>query len=84
VSIKDVNDDPNSTKRVGRVLEVLGGKISSIETASNFDGICKVGSKGKRLMDTVLKIFDCEEAFLDEEQAFDLEITLGEKFPEAY
>jgi hypothetical protein len=84
VSIKDVNDNPDSTKKVGRVLEVLGGKLSLVKTASDFKGVCRVSSKKKTLLDTILKIFDCEEALLDEKQAFDLEITLGEKFTEVY
>ena len=80
VSIKDATQKVNLAKSVGSVIEVLGGKVSSVEVVKDYRGVCIIKSKKENTLKILLKIFKCEEFLIDPEQSFDIEMTLGEKF----
>lgn len=84
VSIKDSTGKQNLAKNVGGVIEVLGGKISSIENLEGFDGFCILKSKDEKKLSLLLRVFDCEEYSISPDQSFDIEITLGKKFISEY
>lgn len=84
VSIVDATGENGVAEKVSKVLETLGGKVSSIENLNEFEGVCKIKSKNKSLSGMLLKLFECEEHIIDEGQSFDVEMTLGKKFVKIY
>jgi hypothetical protein len=84
ISVKDSTEKPGLARNAGSVIEVLGGKISSIEMITGFEGICILRSKDERISKILLKVFKCEEVFIDPQQSFDVEITFGAGFPGKY
>lgn len=84
VSIKDSTEKAGLAENVGRIIEVLGGKITSVQTTKDFDGVCILESKKEKVLEILLKIFECEESNVKPDQSFDVEITLGRKFSSKY
>lgn len=82
-SIKD-STGKNMAAKVASLIEVLGGKVSLVETQSGFDGLCILKAKNEEILEILKKVFECEENILDEGQSFDVDLTLGSKFSERY
>lgn len=84
VSIKDGSQDFGIAKDVGSVIEVLGAKVFSIENTVDFEGVCKLKSKDKKILEIFMKVFECEENSLEPDFPFDIEIVLGKDFGKKY
>lgn len=79
IMIRDRSDNPGEVEEVGKIVEILGGKVSSISRESGEDVVCKVAGKDKSFIETILRLFPCQE----ERRAnlnFDLEMTIGRDF----
>ncbi len=65
--------------KVAEIIEVLGGKVVSLEKNQvGVSGICEVSSKNVSLAKKVAKIFGC--TFNNSKTNLDLEISLGDMF----
>lgn len=84
VSINNATRGTGLAKDVGSVIEVLGAKVSSIETSSEYEGVCIIRSKDKKVLEILSKIFECEEYSELTTGAFDLEVVLGKDFVNKY
>ncbi len=83
VAIKDGSEKPGLAEELGKVIEVLGGKVSSIEKIQKLDGTCMLESNEVAALRTLEKIFDCETT-RSEVGNFDLEVSLGKDFAKMY
>lgn len=63
---------------VGNIVEVMGGKVVSIDKRSTTEEDCKVIGGDKKLVAKVANIFSCQQSI--EQNNFDLEIDLGTTF----
>jgi len=79
VYIKDATGTFGVSENVGRVIEVMGGKVVTIEKAQGQDSDCTVwGTLAKK----IVRIFDCK---VDKRTSnFDLEIVLGKSFAKRF
>jgi hypothetical protein len=80
VSIKDATNKPGLAVNVGKVLEILGAKVTSVETTSDYDGVCLLKASDRKIMTIMLNVFDCDKTSDKPGGSFDLEITLGKNF----
>lgn len=84
VSMIDGTDEVGKSEKVSAVVQALGGKVSSVVNSLGFEGKCRISSKDKKLLDVLLRIFECEEYTIKEDQSFDVEISLGSEFTKVY
>jgi len=80
INLRDRTGETNSTQELTQVLEVLGGKVSSITRESEIDIVCLVKSNDKRIGELIRNLFSCQPMPGYPEGNFDLEIVLGKKF----
>jgi len=79
VYIKDATGTFGVSENVGRAIEVMGGKIVTIERAQTDDSDCLVRGKLAKKID---RVFDCK---VDKGTSnFDLEIVLGKSFAKRF
>lgn len=83
VSIKDASEKPGLAEEVGEVVEVLGGKVSSIEKIEGLAENCLLKANDIAVLETLERVFDCKSA-KSAVGNFDLEITIGKVFAEKY
>lgn len=79
VEIIDATETPGVSDKVGQVIQVLGGKVVSVEKKTedaNLD--CMVTGNNSKIVRKISNLFGCRE--LKEKSIFDLEIRLGSKF----
>lgn len=79
VEIIDATETPGVSDKVGQVIQVLGGKIVSVEKKpadANLD--CTVTGNNSKIVRKISNLFGCRE--LKVKSIFDLEIRLGSKF----
>lgn len=85
IYIKDATGAGGVSDSFGRVLEVMGGKVATIDKVDKDGGFdCKVAGKEKKITNKVVEIFGCktgERAGIGE---FDLEVSLGQGFAERF
>jgi len=84
VSVINSSGSGRLARDVGEVIEVLGGKISSIDNRDVYDGVCILKTKREATLKIMLKIFECEKYLVQKDQSFDVEIVLGKKFALEY
>jgi hypothetical protein len=81
--IIDATGDPKVAGDVGQIIQVLGGKIISVEkktTPSESD--CFVLGNNAKVVEKLSNLFDCKK--LNEDTTLDLEIRLGKEFAKRF
>lgn len=79
VFIADSSGSSGLSQEVGKVIEVMGGKVISIDKSSgSSDLTCVVLGKNKMFVQKIVNIFGCKKTSGSTD--FDLEIRLGPKF----
>lgn len=83
VEIIDATGAPGVSDNVGQVIQVLGGKVVSVEKdAEDVNLDCKVAGTNSKIVRKISNLFGCRE--LREKSVFDLEIRLGAKFAKRF
>jgi len=83
VDIADSTGSPGSANTVGEIIEVMGGKIVSVDrkpTDSVLD--CVVLGNNSKIVKKIANLFGCKSS--GEKSVFDLEIRLGALFAKRY
>lgn len=82
VVIEDETGTSNTSSVVGKVIEVMGGKVVSIEkkAASGLD--CEMGGKDEDVLNKIADIFSCQKT--SENTEFDLKIKIGKTFAKRF
>ena len=78
--IKEATGVPNLAQTVGEVIEVLGGKVTSIVRQKGEDFDCLVMGEDKRIVKKVALIFSCDYEIDQPDGSFDLELRIGKQF----
>lgn len=82
--IKDATSNITVAKEVGKIIEVIGLKVASIENVDVQEGLdCFVSGRSEELTITMAKLFGCERK-KHEEVNFDLTISIGEEFAKRF
>lgn len=82
IMIRDATGRFGLAEEVSQVLEVLGGKVTSIVREKEGDGACEIKGKNKKFNEVVARILPCEVS--GEETNFDIELYLGKDFVRRY
>lgn len=83
IYIIDATGEGSTAKLMGQILEVLGGKVVSIDKKTKDENIdCQIKAKDKAVALKVGNIFHCDLEKSAPE--FDLEIIIGEKFAKRF
>lgn len=83
VIIFDASSKPLLAKRMGRVVETIGAKISAIREETHEVSDCEIAGKDETMTKRLALYFDCETSE-STSTSFDLEIRIGEDFAERY
>lgn len=84
VFIKDQTSMPGLAEEVGKILEVLGAKVASIEKREGESVEHCLVRGGKKTAERVARYFGCDVSESELGEGFDLEIVLGENFIEGF
>ncbi len=84
ILIKNYSSSGVVADNVGKVIEVLGAKVSSIVKEDNSEIDCKVIGNNRTLVIVIGTLFNCEKKVGVPEGKFDIEIDLGEQFVRRY
>jgi hypothetical protein len=79
IRVRDKSDSPGVAAEVGRIVEVLGGKVSSISKEIGEDMSCSVSGRDKLFVEAIMALFPCELSGRTSDN-FDLEMTIGRDF----
>ena len=82
VAIGDATGVPGVADKVGAIIEVMGGKVVSINKKEAADTDCTVSGSNPMAVKKVASIFSCKVS--TENGNFDLEIDLGQKFAKRF
>lgn len=82
-SIVDNTGLPGFSEQFSRVVEVLGGKVLSVERGTSQEGGCTVRSKSKLISQKFMFLFGCMQG-RPQESSFDTEVSFGREFAESY
>lgn len=83
VSIIDGSGKYGIAQKIGEILEVMGGKVVSIDKNSDLPEVdCVVSGKDVKIVKKITRLFSCISK--DSESAVDLQITLGGKFAKRF
>jgi hypothetical protein len=82
VAIVDATTEPGVAEKVGQIIEVLGGKIVSIDKEDGTNTNCTVYGSNFKVVNKVASIFSCKVGA--EKGNFDLEIDLGQAFAKRF
>lgn len=83
VEINDATGSYGEADKVGELIQVLGGKVVSINRLSGTsDTDCSVIGKNQKMVEKVSEVFGCKKG--NGQSNFDLEISLGSKFAQRY
>lgn len=78
VYIKDATGTFGTSERAGKIVEVMGAKVISLEKIQKEEMGCLISGKDKEASVKISRLFDCK---LDKTPSeFDVEIKLGTKF----
>jgi len=82
-NLVDSTGKPGVADKVGRILEVMGGKVVSIDKKSvNDDQDCQVLGKDADAVMKISRLFSCQH--ISEKADFDLEMRMGERFAKRF
>lgn len=79
IMIRDRSDSPALAEDIGKIVEVFGGKVSSIVREPGQDIGCFITGKNKSFIKSVLKVLPCNDAEHINSN-FDLEMVIGRNF----
>lgn len=83
VEISDATGVFGTADKVGEIIQVLGGKVVSIDKkASPSDIDCIVVGKNPKIVSKISALFDCKKE--NNKSSFDLELRLGSHFAERF
>lgn len=83
VDIQDATGIAGSANTIGAIVEVMGGKIVSIDRISEeSDPDCVVAGVNPKVVKKTATLFDCKIS--KDKSVFDLEIRLGSQFAKRY
>lgn len=82
IFIKDETGILGVSDSVGQVLEVMGGKVVSIDKLSSVDADCTVSGGDPDLIIKVSRLFSCKTSTIGGKD--DIELTLGSKFAKRF
>lgn len=80
VLINNRSGSPSVAEKVGRIVEVLGAKVSSIVKEDPVAIDCQVSGKDKLKVELLKLLFACSKGSTDQIDNFDIVIDIGEKF----
>jgi hypothetical protein len=84
VVITNDSGNPFLAESVGKVVETLGVKVSSVRKGEGDSVGCTVRGSDPSAVEIISKIFDCSSDVSDDDNNIDLEIVLGNDFEELY
>lgn len=85
IYIKDATGTSGVSDSFGRVLEVMGGKVVTVDKVDKDGGLdCTVSGKDRKVIAKITRLFGCRVGKNPTQGSFDLEITLGEIFATRY
>lgn len=83
VEITDATGNPESANIVGQIVEVMGGKVVSIDrTGEDTNSDCAVLGVNPKVVKKTANLFNCK--IIKDKSVFDLEIRLGAGFAKRY
>jgi len=82
VAIGDATGEPGVADKVGQIIEVMGGKITSIDKKNGEGSDCSVLGSDPRIVEKVADLFSCKMSAGRGEM--DLEIDLGKAFAKRF
>lgn len=83
IDIEDLTGNISSVDKVSKIIEIMGGKITSNSQGYDEELDCEVGGKDTKMVKEISNIFDCEIKNSMSVQT-DLKIRLGAKFSERF
>ncbi|MGD0523033.1 MAG: hypothetical protein ABSA43_00515 [Candidatus Microgenomates bacterium] len=84
ILIKNYSSDDSVAESVGKVIEVLGAKVSSVTKEDSSDTDCTITGKDRALVSVFGSVFNCAEKIGSPDGKFDIEMDLGEQFVKRY
>ena len=82
VAIKDATSTPGVADKVGQIVEVLGGKIVSVDKEGSINADCTVFGLDNKIVKKIAEIFSCKTGGSRGE--LDIEIDLGTAFAKRF
>jgi hypothetical protein len=82
VNIVDATGSPGVSDKVGAIVEVLGGKVVSVEKKDPAATDCEVIGTNPRIVKKIMNLFSCKVGVGKSE--FDLEFRLGSNFAKRF
>ncbi len=83
IYIVDSTGRSDISQEVGRIFEVMGGKVVSIDKSQGVRGfVCEISGRDKELVKKVVNLFGCKG--VPENTDFDLEVRLGSEFSKTF
>jgi len=82
INIVDATGTPDVAIKVGEIIEVMGGKVVSVEKKGEESSDCEVSGKDKAIVKKVITLFSCKSGIVKSD--FDLEIRLGQNFAKRF
>lgn len=82
INIVDATGTPDVAIKVGQIIEVMGGKVVSVEKKAAVDTDCEVSGNDSVIVKKVLTLFSCKKG--TNKSDFDLEIRLGQSFAKRF
>lgn len=83
VYLIDKTGEFGPAQKMGEILEVLGGKVISIDKSSDVADLgCEVRGQNKAALNKIGKIFDCN--IVKDQTDYDIELTIGKKFVQEF
>lgn len=84
VLIKDRSNEQDVAVTLGKIIEVMGGKVSSVEKESVDESDCEILGSEKDLINIFAKIYSCKVGNSTPERNFDMEVIVGTKFAKRF
>lgn len=84
VEIKDASGGSKVSQEVGRVVEIIGAKVSSVSKVEAEDSDCEVVGKDRKLVEVISSVFSCQKGKGLPSGNFDAQVKLGKGFVGRY
>lgn len=82
IYIVDATGSPGVSDKIGQILEVLGGKVVSIDKKNTDLSDCVILGSKKAVVQKVARFFSCKP--ISGQTAFDLEVRIGQAFAQRF
>lgn len=80
VVIYDSTGKVGLAQSVGELIETIGVKVASVSKKESADYDCLVGGKNDQMVDKISRVLNCDKTNTPFDGAFDIKLSLGEKF----